>query len=746
MPLKSINVKKNYRIQPVTGSFISGISENGTQYYFPKKLPKPSASRDTGHIQSGNLLGSSIFNMLDQIEREERARKQREDDELLIPLNDPLYAELNATTENRLWSDKYRPQSYHELIGDEVINREILLWVKEWDFCVFGDTKKSLKPKVRLTNLKKKNFKDAGDPLKRPDKKILLITGPPGLGKTTLANVIARQAGYNVVEINASDERTGSTIKDKLHNAIYNKSISNGSTNCKPKLVVIDEIDGVSGAGETNFIKLLVDLASVDVENESTETAKNKDKKKGFSRRPLTRPIICICNDHYVPVLRPLRSIAQIIQYRKPDITNLSTRLYDICQREGLKTDLRTLTGLCEVTDGDLRTCLNTLQFIRRKSTEFNISSLSNLNIGLKDSTKGLFTIWGEIFQLPNGKKRRNEILVKKNDQEGDVENESGRFIQRIVNLVQTCGEYDRLINGCFENYPLIRFHDLGLQKINTGLDWILYYDTLHSKSFSAGGGGGNGMILNQYLPYCFAMFHKVWSSGYKPYLEFPRTDYEAFVEHRNNQNILTSFYNHIPPITRNRFTKDSLVLELLSYLARIVTPNIKSANAQVMRPMEKQSLKNLVQILVSFRITLVQEKIGEGQYGFRIEPPIDKIISWATTIGGLRSILPSQYAVRQMIAHEVDTEMYRKNDPEAEKKTKKKAKKTLSTPVTASQKIIEKAPVDFFGRPIPAAPESLDSQGNAKPEKLKVRIWYKFNEGYSNAVRKPITIREFLM
>jgi chromosome transmission fidelity protein 18 len=37
----------------------------------------------------------------------------------------------------------------------------------------------------------------------RPDRKILLLSGPPGFGKTTLAHVIGKQAGYNIVEVNA---------------------------------------------------------------------------------------------------------------------------------------------------------------------------------------------------------------------------------------------------------------------------------------------------------------------------------------------------------------------------------------------------------------------------------------------------------------------------------------------------------------------------------------------------------------
>jgi chromosome transmission fidelity protein 18 len=39
---------------------------------------------------------------------------------------------------NPLWVDKYRPETYSELMGDQRLNRDVLRWVKQWDHCVFG--------------------------------------------------------------------------------------------------------------------------------------------------------------------------------------------------------------------------------------------------------------------------------------------------------------------------------------------------------------------------------------------------------------------------------------------------------------------------------------------------------------------------------------------------------------------------------------------------------------------------------
>lgn len=44
-------------------------------------------------------------------------------------------------TEDTLWVDRYRPQRFTDLVGNEKVARDAMVWLKEWDFCVFGKSK-----------------------------------------------------------------------------------------------------------------------------------------------------------------------------------------------------------------------------------------------------------------------------------------------------------------------------------------------------------------------------------------------------------------------------------------------------------------------------------------------------------------------------------------------------------------------------------------------------------------------------
>ncbi|CBI40820.3 unnamed protein product, partial [Vitis vinifera] len=172
---------------------------------------------------------------------------------------------------------------------------------------------------------------------------ILLLCGPPGLGKTTLAHVAAKHCGYHVVEINVSDDRSSSTIEAKILDVVQMNSVMEDS---KPNCLVIDEIDGALGDGK-GAVEVILKIVSTE--------------RKGHKTASLSRPVICICNDLYALALRPLRQVAKVHIFVQPTVSRVVSRLKYICNMEGLKTNSTALAALAEYTECDIRSCLNTL-------------------------------------------------------------------------------------------------------------------------------------------------------------------------------------------------------------------------------------------------------------------------------------------------------------------------------------------------------------------------------------------------
>ncbi|KAF5839559.1 P-loop containing nucleoside triphosphate hydrolase protein [Dunaliella salina] len=230
-----------------------------------------------------------------------------------------------------LWVNKYAPQSFMSLLSDEQTNRAVAKWVKSWDPC---------------------------------------------LGKTTLAHVVARHCGYQPHEINASDDRTATALTQRVTDAVQMKPVL-GSR--KPNLVVIDEIDGATGGAEGHsaiaaLVKIITAGSKQQPEGndggkpESKQRAKSGKKGKGLP--PLARPLICIANDLYAPALRPLREVAQIFQFKEPNVEKLVSRLQHICNLEHVRVDKSALYALVQRAGVDIRSCLNTLQLLAKQAAQ----------------------------------------------------------------------------------------------------------------------------------------------------------------------------------------------------------------------------------------------------------------------------------------------------------------------------------------------------------------------------------------
>ena len=94
---------------------------------------------------------------------------------------------------------------------------------------------------------------------------------------------MARHAGYNVVEMNASDDRSAEVFRTKMETATQMKSV-NGDDQ-RPNCLVIDEIDGAPQPAINQLLNTI----------KKTEKAEGSKKKKDGGL--LRRPIICVCND-----------------------------------------------------------------------------------------------------------------------------------------------------------------------------------------------------------------------------------------------------------------------------------------------------------------------------------------------------------------------------------------------------------------------------------------------------------------
>ncbi|KJR80180.1 uncharacterized protein SPSK_04874 [Sporothrix schenckii 1099-18] len=276
-----------------------------------------------------------------------------------------------------LWTEKYRARSFMDLVGDDLTNRLVLRWLKRWDPLVFPGARKRV-PLVKTPHVDGNG--NGNEESEKPHRKILILTGPPGLGKTTLAHVCARQAGYEVLEINASDDRSRDVVNGRIRTSLGTESVkaveqtttlgaaaadTKKTSVARPVCVIVDEVDGVVGGsgsgGEGGFVKALIDLVLLDQKNaggatsaaQTTASSRSRRSRRGDDFRQM-RPLVLICNDIYHPALRPLRlsGLAEIVHVGKPTVETVVTRLKTIFEKEGIPCEKEAARKLCEAAWG----------------------------------------------------------------------------------------------------------------------------------------------------------------------------------------------------------------------------------------------------------------------------------------------------------------------------------------------------------------------------------------------------------
>ncbi|XP_016135111.1 chromosome transmission fidelity protein 18 homolog [Sinocyclocheilus grahami] len=784
---------------PAIGDYITVTDSMGNRVYLNKKedkekAPDPRAFRNS--LNGLGLLAVPIEVLKEQI-AERRHRQVLEESQRLTELmNSGISPELLAEEQkdsgvdgdsgedeglsSRLWVDQFSPQHYTDLLSDDFTNRCLLKWLKLWDTVVFGRERKprSTPADVRsnFTNAQNQNqsqrFKTKSqmteeileaelDQYKRPKFKVALLSGPPGLGKTTLAHIIAKHAGYNVVEINASDDRSAELFQKRIDTATQMKSVL--GANEKPNCLIIDEIDGAPAAA----INILLATLNRKDSREGEESGGNALKKRKKKQSVLLRPIICICNDLYVPALRPLRQQAFLLTFPQTLPSRLAQRLAEITRRHGMKADTGTLMALCEKTDNDIRACINTLQFLHsRGQKHLDQRSVNSISVGLKDQNKGLFSVWQEIFQLPRLKRKRIGGDSFGGFDEAGPKDGTQR-LQHILHLVSSNGEHEKLTQGLYDNFLSMKLKDPGMLGVCAGLDWMCFSDLLNECVLH-----GQNYSLMRYFPFLPAAFHHLYAANSVPRINYPHSNYEAFTKTQHTKNALLAMLNDIPPAVQSRISISCLCLDILSLLLDLISPKLRPVNPQLYSTREKQQLYDLIDTMINYNLTYRQDRTPEGQYTYVLEPNVEDVVHFP----GLPPRRQLTYQVKQLIARETELERMRRVERAQQKRNSQKTetvkkdqegKKTEVKKQTnrnhqqrleniVKQTVVESRPeLDFFGRAIvpkekPAVTTtSEDGKGGGVVHIGKAvgnsDVWFRFNEGVSNAVRRNVYIRELL-
>ena len=203
-----------------------------------------------------------------------------------------------------IWVEKYRPQTIEECILPENI---------------------------------KKTFQDFLSQGEIPN---MLLSGPPGIGKTTVAKCLCNQLGADYYVINGSDEgRFLDTVRNNAKNFASTVSLTSES---KHKVIIIDEADNT-----TPDVQLLL-RASIEE----------------FQRNCR---FIFTCN-YKNKIIEPLHSRCAVIEFsvngkeKQGIAANFFTRLNYILEQERVDVDKKVLAELINKHFPDWRRVLNECQ------------------------------------------------------------------------------------------------------------------------------------------------------------------------------------------------------------------------------------------------------------------------------------------------------------------------------------------------------------------------------------------------
>jgi replication factor C large subunit len=272
------------------------------------------------------------------------------------------------------WTSLYRPKKRGDFVGNEPAVKELEKWITSW-------RKKS------------------------PKKRAVFLYGPPGIGKTAVAQVLAREHDFRLVEVNASDTRNKGSIEETLGKAVKQNVTIFGQR----RMILLDEMDGLSGQqdrGGVSAVSKIIDQT--------------------------TSPMILIANtveenmhDRFRTILKKVKSI----EFKPVSSSQIVSKLEYISEDQGIQVHPDVLMEIAMKSKGDLRSATNDLEMMAS---------------GKKIVSPDDFAVIGHRDRLDSTPNILNKIFTSRDFREA----------RRTIN--QSMIKYDELYEWIYENIPIV--------------------------------------------------------------------------------------------------------------------------------------------------------------------------------------------------------------------------------------------------------------------------------------------------
>ena len=240
------------------------------------------------------------------------------------------------------WAEKYRPQSLKDIVGNKRAVQYLRTWADEWLLGI-------------------------------PEKRAVLLYGPPGIGKTSSAHALARDLAWEVIELNASDQRTAGVIEK-----IAGSAASMNTFFGEKRLIILDEADNIHGSADRGGMRAIAGII-----------------------KSTLQPIVLIANDVY-GLTPTIRNLCLEIKFGSVQSRSMISALNKVCESEGISCNSEVVQKIAENAGGDFRSAMNDLQAatIGKKVLEAKDISTSD-----RDIRKNIFKVMETIFKSTDYKK-----------------------------------------------------------------------------------------------------------------------------------------------------------------------------------------------------------------------------------------------------------------------------------------------------------------------------------------------------